>query len=121
MGGYGTFLYLLVFIGIMYFMMIRPQQKQNKARQQMLSNLEKGDRIVTAGGIHGKITSLKDETVNVEIAPNVVVTLQKSGVSFIRDEEEDKPKKAEKGKKALTAAPAEAEAPEEETTAEKSE
>lgn len=100
MGNYGSFLYLLLFIGIMYFMMIRPQQKQSKARQQMLNSLEKGDRIITAGGIHGRITSLKDETVNLEIAPNVVITLQKSGVAHVKDEEEEKSKK---GKKALTA------------------
>jgi len=100
-GGYGSFLYLLVFIGIMYFIMIRPQQKQNKIRQQMLKNLEKGDRIVTAGGIHGRITSLKDETVNIEIAPNVVITLQKSGVGLVRDEDDDRPQKGSQSKKAL--------------------
>lgn len=104
-GGYGSFFYLLVFIGIMYFLMIRPQQKQNKQRQQMLNNLEKGDRIVTAGGIHGKITSLKEETINLEIAPNIVITLQRSGVGFVKDEEEEKPKKAGQPKKALQSGP----------------
>ena len=108
-GGYGSFLYLLVFIGIMYFIMIRPQQKQNKIRQQMLSNLEKGDRIVTAGGIHGRITSLKDETVNIEIAPNVVITLQKSGVGVVKDEEDDKPQKGSQSRKALKSNTTEAE------------
>lgn len=108
-GGYGSFLYLLVFIGIMYFIMIRPQQKQNKIRQQMLKNLEKGDRIVTAGGIHGRITSLKDETVNIEIAPNVVITLQKSGVGLVKDEEDDKPQKGSQSKKALKSSTTEAE------------
>lgn len=101
MGQYGSFLYLLVFVGIMYFIMIRPQQKQNKIRQQMLSNLEKGDRIVTAGGIHGKITSLKEDTINLEIAPNVVITLQKSGVGVVKDEEEERPTKKAQSKKAL--------------------
>jgi len=98
MQGFGNFLPLLILIAVMYFFIIRPQQKQNKERQQMLNSLEKGDRIVTAGGIHGKITSVKDETINLEIAPNVVITLQKSGVGFVKTDEEEKPRKGKKKK-----------------------
>jgi len=95
-GGLGSILYLLVFVGIMYVLMIRPQQKQNKLRQQMLANLEKGDKIITAGGIHGRITSMKDETINLEIAPNVIITLQKSGIGVVKDEEDEKHQKQAK-------------------------
>lgn len=98
MQGLGNFIPLLILIAVMYFFIIRPQQKQNKERQQMLNSLEKGDRIVTAGGIHGKITSVKDDTINLEIAPNVVITLQKSGVGFVKTDEEEKPRKGKKKK-----------------------
>lgn len=95
-GNYGTWIYLAVLFVIMYFLMIRPQQKQNKTRQQMLNNLKKNDRIVTAGGIHGRITSLKEDTVNLEIAQNVIVTLQKSGIAIVDNENVEDPKKGAK-------------------------
>lgn len=84
--GYGTWIYLLVLVVIMYFLVIRPQQKQKKTREQMLNSLKKNDRIVTIGGIHGRITSVKEDTVNIEVAPNVVISLEKSGISHVHVE-----------------------------------
>ncbi|NLC76183.1 MAG: preprotein translocase subunit YajC, partial [Clostridia bacterium] len=51
----GTIIYLAVFFGIIYFLMIRPQQKQQKQRMEMLNSVKVNDRIITIGGIHGKI------------------------------------------------------------------
>lgn len=84
-----SFLWLLFFIALMYFLMIRPQQKQKKKRQELLNSLGKGDRIITIGGIHAKIVSLNDEenTMVVEIAPNVRITMQRSAVGVMADEE----------------------------------
>lgn len=92
-----SFLWLLVFFAMMYFLMIRPQQKQKKQRQELLNNLEKGDKVVTIGGIHGKIVSLNDETMGLEIAPNVRITMQRTAVGFVKaDEDDKKPAKKEK-------------------------
>jgi preprotein translocase subunit YajC len=63
---------VLIFV-VFYFLLIRPQQQKMKVHRQMIENLKKGDQIVTAGGILGKITRVEagDTTVQVEIAPNV--------------------------------------------------
>ncbi len=94
-GNYGGLLYIVILFVIMYFIMIRPQQKRNKERQNMLDNLKKNDRIVTVGGLHGRITSLREDTVNIEIARNVVVTIEKSGISYVESEAPDKNAKEE--------------------------
>lgn len=90
MQAYGSLMWLVVFGGIMYFFMIRPQQKQRKEREKLLNSLEKGDKIVTIGGLHGTITSLEDHTAVLEIAPNVKITIQRSAVSFVKVDEDNK-------------------------------
>ena len=71
---------ILIFL-IFYFLLIRPQKKQMQKHQQMISNLSKGDRIVTSGGIHGRITAVKGKQLEVEIAPNTRVTVNRNAVS----------------------------------------
>lgn len=95
MQGASSFIWLLVFFGIMYFLMIRPQQKQKKERDRLLSSLEKGDKIVTIGGIHGKILELNDEenTVVLEIAPNIKITIQRTAVGVVNVDDEEKDNK----------------------------
>jgi preprotein translocase subunit YajC len=87
-GAGGSFLWLIVFVAMMYFLFIRPQQKQKKKRQELLNSLEKGDRVVTIGGIHGKITALDDETVDLEIAKGLRIKIQRTAVGFVQDEED---------------------------------
>lgn len=60
-------LFPLLFIGILYFLMIRPQQKKNKAIQKMRENLKVGDKVVTIGGINGTIIKISDEILTLEI------------------------------------------------------
>ncbi|MBI4547899.1 MAG: preprotein translocase subunit YajC [Ignavibacteriae bacterium] len=84
--GGGIFSTLVMFgliIFIFYFMILRPQQKRQKERQKMLESLQKGDKIITAGGVHGTIVGLDEKTVLVQIADNVKVKLEKSAVSSI--------------------------------------
>src|SRR5882762_483834 len=70
-GGSGFSLLLpVLMIGVVYLMMIRPQQKKQKAWTQMLSDLKTGDRITTTGGIRGTIISLKDDSMIIRVAPN---------------------------------------------------
>ncbi len=78
-------------IFIFYFMIIRPQQKRQKERQKLLSSVQKGDKIVTIGGIYGSVIGVEEKTILVQIADNVKVKLDKSAVStIIRDGEEFK-------------------------------
>ena len=70
-------------IVVMYFFMIRPQQKRQKEHQNMLSNLRKGDKIVTSAGIHGTITGIEDTAFLVQIADNVKIKIEKVAVSAI--------------------------------------
>ena len=77
----GTLIWLVFMFGIFYFLLIRPQQQQQKQRYQMLSALKTGDRVVTAGGLHGVITKLDDDTVLLRIAEKVEVEVQKSGIA----------------------------------------
>ena len=71
--------FILIF-GIMYFLMIRPQQKKAKEHQQMIQNLKKGDKIVTGGGMHGRVTGMDDTTLTVEIADKVRVKVNRGNV-----------------------------------------
>jgi preprotein translocase subunit YajC len=78
-------LFGLIFV-IFYFMIIRPQQKRQKERQKMLDALEKGDKILTAGGIYGTVIGIEDKTVLVQIADNVKVKVDRGSVgSVLRD------------------------------------
>jgi len=72
----------LIFV-IMYFLILRPQSKRQKDHQKMLGNLKQGDRIVTAGGIHGTIAGVKekDQTLIVKIADNIKIELSRSSVA----------------------------------------
>lgn len=84
-GGIMSFLPLILMFVIFYFLLIRPQQKKQKEMREMLKNLKRGDRIVTGGGIYGRIESITDDKVNVEIAPGVVITVMRSYVAGLAD------------------------------------
>jgi preprotein translocase subunit YajC len=81
LGGQSGFLIMIVlFFLIMYFLMIRPQQKKQKEVQKMRENLKVGDKVVTAGGIFGKIKEVNDSTFSVEIAEGVKIKVDKASV-----------------------------------------
>lgn len=80
-------LYLVVLFGIMYFLMIRPQQKQAKQRQALLSSLRVKDKVLTAGGIYGKITKVKEKSVMVQIADKVEIEVAKNGITSVENRE----------------------------------
>lgn len=91
-------LYFVVFFGIMYFLMIRPQQKQAKQRQALLNGIRVKDRVITAGGIYGKITKVKDNSVLLQIADKVEIEVAKSGITSVenRDINAEDSKKSDK-------------------------
>lgn len=76
---------LVIFFGIFYFLLIRPQQKQQKVRQEMLSNLKKGDKIVTIGGMYGTIKEITDEDLTVKVSENVVIKMARYGVERVKE------------------------------------
>ena len=82
-GGFTGFIPLILMFVIFYFLLIRPQQKRTKEHRQMIANLKKGDRIVTSGGIHGRITGLDEMTLTVEIADKVRVQVARGNVSAL--------------------------------------
>ncbi len=82
-GMVSTVVMFALIIFIFYFMIIRPQSKRQKERQKMLDAMKKGDKVVTSGGLHGKIIGMEDKTVLIEIADNVKVKVEKSAVTAI--------------------------------------
>lgn len=80
-GGDYSFLIMMVAIfAIMYFFMIRPQNKKQKEIQNFRKNLEVGQSVITAGGIYGKIKEIEDNSVVVEIAPSVKIKVDKNSI-----------------------------------------
>jgi len=82
-GGISIFIPLILMFVIFYFLLIRPQQKKVKQHKEMIASLRKGDKVVTAGGIHGTITNVADNTVTLEIAPKVKIKVQKGSISYV--------------------------------------
>jgi preprotein translocase subunit YajC len=72
---------ILIFV-VLYFLMILPQQRRQKKHQAMVTNLKKGDRVVTSSGIYGIITNIKDNSLMVKIAENVEIELEKGSISY---------------------------------------
>jgi preprotein translocase subunit YajC len=79
----GTAIWLVMLSGLMYLMVIRPQQQQQKKRIQMMAQLKSGDKVVTAGGLVGTITRIQEESVTIRIADRVEVELMKTGIAYV--------------------------------------
>lgn len=79
-GGIMSFLPMIAIIGIFYFLMIRPQQKQSKMLRQMREALKINDRVVTGGGIHGIITNIKGDIITVKIADGVKIDVDRNSL-----------------------------------------
>ena len=82
-GGLMSFLPIILMFVVLWFIMIRPQMKRQKETKAMLEALAKGDEVVTAGGILGKVTKVAEQFVTVEIAANTEITVQKSAVTAV--------------------------------------
>ena len=85
--GGGSLISTLIMFGaiflIFYFMIIRPQQKRSKEKQKLLSNLEKGDKVVTNGGIYGVIAGLEEKTALLQISDNVKIKVDRSAITTV--------------------------------------
>jgi preprotein translocase subunit YajC len=83
MGNLTTFLPLILMFVVMYFLMIRPQQKRQKEMKAMMDALAKGDEVATAGGILGKVSKVNDTYVTIEVASGTEVVVQKSAITTL--------------------------------------
>ncbi len=80
MGQYSFILMIVAMFGIMYFLMIRPQQKKQKELQLARNAMKNGDKVITAGGIHGRIKEISDTSMLIEISDGVRIRVEKSSV-----------------------------------------
>lgn len=97
-GGFTAFVPLILMFVIFYFLLIRPQQKKTKEHREMIGNLRKGDRIITSGGVHGRITGVSDTTLTVEISDKVRIKVNRGSVSALAQQPSaNRPEKPVKG------------------------
>lgn len=80
-GGFEGIFMLLAMFAIFYFLLIRPQQKRAKQHKEMIDAIKAGDQVVTAGGIHGKVVSVQDKSVTLEIATGVRVKVNRISIA----------------------------------------
>ena len=78
---YGTWIWLAILVVAFYFLLIRPQRMKTKKSQELMSNLSRGDEVVTAGGFHGRIKDIRDDAIVITIAAGVDVKINKASVS----------------------------------------
>ena len=88
---------LLIFV-IFYFLLIRPQNKKQKETEKMIAALKKGDKIITIGGIHGVVSSTKENTVIVKVDDNTKIEFNRSAIASLVTEKTEKEEPAKKGK-----------------------
>jgi len=74
---------LLALVAVFYLVLFRPEQKRRREHEQMVAALKRGDRVVMASGIHGRVTGVADKTVSVEIARNVQVEVDRSAIQTV--------------------------------------
>lgn len=89
-GGFTAMIPLILMFAIFYFLLIRPQQKKQKEHRQMLGNLKKGDRVITSGGLYGRITGITDTVVTLEIAEKVRVKVGRGNIAGVAGSEAPK-------------------------------
>ncbi len=82
-GGFSSLVPIILMFVIFYFLLIRPQQKKTKEHREMVNHLKKGDRVITSGGLHGRITAVSEATMTVEIADKVRVKVARGNVSQV--------------------------------------
>ena len=83
MGGLTTFAPIILMFVVMYFLMIRPQQKRQKELKSMMEALAKGDEVITVGGVLGRVTRVTDAYVTIEVAAGTEIVVQKSAVTVL--------------------------------------
>ncbi|MBR1851078.1 MAG: preprotein translocase subunit YajC [Bacteroidales bacterium] len=89
-GAGSMWIWMILLIVLMWLLMIRPQQKKAKEEAKFREGLKKGDRVVFSGGIYGKVHSVEEHTIDVEVANGVILTVEKSMIQPIAEQKEEK-------------------------------
>ncbi|MEM9016148.1 MAG: preprotein translocase subunit YajC [Verrucomicrobiota bacterium] len=82
-GGLGMFVPMILIMVMFYFILIRPQRKQQKAQEEMRKSLNRGDKVVSIGGIHGLVTGITDRTVSVKVADGLSIKFDRSAIASV--------------------------------------
>lgn len=88
-GNITSLIFIILIFVIFYFLFIRPSQQKQKKHSEMIDSLQKGDRIVTQGGIHGKITSIKKNTVKIRIDRDTEIEVEKSLIGRVKGTQQE--------------------------------
>ncbi len=88
MEGVGGLLIPLLFLVVLWFLLIRPQQKRQKEHAQLVRDLQVGDDVITVSGLHGHVVALTDETVDLEVFEDIVLRFQRSSVGRVLKDDE---------------------------------
>jgi preprotein translocase subunit YajC len=83
---YGIFFFLIAIFALFYFVMIRPQRKRQKAQQQMMSNLQRGDKVMTIGGIYGTIDSINEDSIVLKVEGGTTMRVARNAVNLRKEE-----------------------------------
>lgn len=86
----GTLLPLVAMMGIIWFLLIRPQQREQQRHREMVRNVKKGDEVVTIGGIFGKVLNVSDDKVSLRIAENVKIDVERSKIARVLNQSQEK-------------------------------
>jgi preprotein translocase subunit YajC len=90
--------FVLIFV-LFYFLILRPQQGQQRQREEMLKNLKRGDTVITSGGIYGRILNISGDIITLEIAKGVNVRASRGGIAGLANLEDEKKEKEGKSEK----------------------
>ena len=82
-GGLGMFIPMILIMVMFYFILIRPQRKQQKAQEEMRKNVRVGDKVVSIGGIHGMVSGMTDKTISVKIADGLSIKFDRSAIASV--------------------------------------
>ena len=82
-GGFESMILIVLMFGVLYFLMIRPQMKRAKEHETMIEALQKGDEVITVGGVLGRITRINENYVTLEVANNVEIQVQRPAVQMV--------------------------------------
>ena len=80
--------FLVVIFALFYFVMIRPQRKRQKEQQQMIASIQKGDKVITAGGIFGVVDSVREDSVVMKVEGGTLIRVAKGSVMVLKDQEQ---------------------------------
>ncbi len=89
-------IWMVLLVAIFYFLLLRPQQKQKKQHQEFLSNLKKGDKVVTSGGIIGEIKSIDDDVVTLKVSEGTLIKVLKPSITSYYQETKEESKESSK-------------------------